>query len=75
MLSFHSVREFRRQTEGMLDLKNFYPERCVFHWDGKGQIPVASQMLKVIHNSIADVCAGCRETNCTIRQAPYQPKQ
>lgn len=74
-MNFQSFSEFRRQTEQALDLKNFFPVGCDYHWDGMGAVPVPSHMLKTVHASITDVCASCPKRECSVRQTDCRPKR
>lgn len=70
----NTFNRHRSDAQKLLDLRIFYPQNCFFHWDGKGQVPLASKTLFETHASIEEVCRGCRETDCKVRQAPYEPK-
>ena len=53
-----------------LDVRDFYPEKCVFHWNGSGKLPETSLMLFRKYKNVGKVCEGCRESGCPIRQKP-----
>jgi len=57
-----------------LEVKDFFPKGCSFHWDGTGQVPIATKMLFKSRQSLADVCRNCRKTGCEVRVAGDEPQ-
>ena len=53
-----------------LAVRDFYPEKCVYHWDGSGNVLETSLMLFRECGNLAKVCEGCRERKCPVRQKP-----
>ena len=57
-------------TQEALDIRDFYPEGCYFHWNPRTEkIPEGSLILfrQFRAQGLAAVCKDCRVENCSVR--------
>lgn len=60
----------RQQSD---EMQRFFPEKCNFHWDGKGEAPMGSELVYAQARASAEalwqVCNGCSyKGECPVRQ-------
>ena len=57
--------------EELLNIRNFYPEGCFFHWDSSTEkLSEPALILFRRFNSLEKVCSGCNVRDCKVRCAP-----
>lgn len=62
----------RPTQQELMDIRKFFPDRCVFHWSGSGNVPTASLALfkKYRNEPAGETCKGCGVAECEARLAP-----
>ena len=56
--------------QDLLDLRNFFPEQCFFHWNGMGTVPIGSLVVFNESESVEEACGGCNVRDCPVRMRP-----
>lgn len=50
-----------------LAVRIFFPEDCLSHWSGEGEIPEMSLDLFRKYKTMKEVCQGCHVGECRVR--------
>ena len=56
----------------LVEMRNFFLVGCDFYWEGSGRVPEISLMLfREYQSNPKQVCYGCTNRDCKVRQIPY----